>query len=798
MSFLRIKRSFTEFIFGNKEIEQVKACKSVDEALSSMAQREPLKSDVFVKREADEISYLEALDDAYHEPGTLDVRRSVKHGLGSALQLFAVSFTPAGHDIIRDTQSPVLEALPLLEPLDTFNDLAAIPYTPLLLSTSVFEDSSNIDASAARYTPALTCSTPDLSSPTSDVSTVSFPDRCSVKIQDFELLEFLSKGSSGQVYLARDNVSSKNVALKVIRKVVGVWDHPFVKQILIEEKKIMESLQGLDWFVQLEASWHDTNNIYLAMMYYPTDIESEIIRCRKFSADRARFYMVEMIIALDELHKRGIVHRDVKAANILIRVDGHIALADFGLAKDFGSKPTVAERSYQPYWPFKADDDVLKAPRRSPAELTFVSNDWCGSEMEMAPEIVRRNYYSFGVDYWSASVTLYAMVTGRHPWDEEEDVAMQILKDDVGFADEDDVSDECKDFLCQMLEKDPAGRLRIGLDMTSHPYFTGVDWEAMRNRTVLPPWVPDFVKGHHFFEDWGTIEYFVPGSALTKDEEAVLPGFVYTSTDLQCNASEDESLNSLVSSDPQHTFPEELFNYLFASAEEDGLDEEELWTIDIEEDNFDDARPVNVVAAHFPIISTPESHTHMLPSFHSGSIFDLVESESPTEPELPAVVRSSQPAFFHGPELVVVQMENASETVERAESSIESELFESSSLPATPLAAASSESPTKPRIRFCPPILLKSKAEPIVNVDYTTVISVPESLVKTAGSSIILDSPASRLPRFATLPTVELSVDCARPFFRPVVEPVFGCTEPTLEPTPFPRNWNESLKQFRG
>ena len=370
--------------------------------------------------------------------------------------------------------------------------------------------------------------------------------------------------------------------------------------------------------------------------------------------------------------------------------------------------------------------------------------------------------------------------TAQHPWDDEEDVAMQILKDDIGFADEDDVSDECKDFLCQMLEKDPAGRLRIGLDMTSHPYFAGMyalfiflhslfadhtrrDWEAMRNRTVLPPWVPDFVKGHHFFEDWGTIEHFVPGNALSKDEEAVLPGFVYTSPDLQCITSEDESLDSSISSDPQHTFPEELFNYLFASAEEDDLDEEELWTIDIEEDNFEDARPVNVVTVHFPIISTPESHTHMLPSFHSGSIFDLVESESPTEPEL---------------------LENASETVERTESSIvESELFESPSLPATPLATASSESPTKPRIRFCPPILLKSKAEPIVNVDCTTVISVPESLVKTAGSCIILDSPVSRLPQFATLPTAELTVDCARPFFRPVVEPVFECAEPTLEPT---------------
>jgi serine/threonine protein kinase len=76
------------------------------------------------------------------------------------------------------------------------------------------------------------------------------------------------------------------------------------------------------------------------------------------------------------------------------------------------SRPTVAERSYQPYWPVKTDDNVFEAPR-SPKELAFVSKDWRGSEMEMAPEILRHDYYSFGVDYWSAGVTLYAMVTGR-------------------------------------------------------------------------------------------------------------------------------------------------------------------------------------------------------------------------------------------------------------------------------------------------------------------------------------------------------------------------------------------------
>lgn len=292
----------------------------------------------------------------------------------------------------------------------------------------------------------------------------------------------------------------------------------------------------------------------------------------------------------------------------------------------------------------------------------------------------------------------------------------------------------------------------------------------MRNRAVSPPWVPDFVKGHHFFEDWGTIEHFVPGSALSEVEEAVLPGFVYTSPHLQCNDIEDESLNHSISSDPQHTFPEELFGYLFASAKEDDLDEEELWTIDIEDD-FDDSRPVNMVEVHSPIISTPESHVHMLPSFHSGStLLDLIKSGGSTEPELPAIC--------HGPKPVAAQLEHVSETVEGAKSSVvEPELVESSNFHAIPLT--SSESPTEPRIRFCPPIVLKSKTEPIVNIDHTSVISTPESR-----SSIVLDSPVSRLLRFATLPNVELTVNCPRPsFFRPVIEPVFECAEPTLKPT---------------
>ena len=363
-----------------------------------------------------------------------------------------------------------------------------------------------------------------------------------------------------------------------------------------------------------------------------------------------------------------------------------------------------------------------------------------------------------------------------------------------------------------MLKKDPAERIRIGLDMTSHPYFAGVyaffifsrailadyirsDWEAMRNRTVLPPWVPDFVKGHHFFEDWGTIEHFVPGSAPSKDDEAALPDFAYTSHGMQYNDLKDtldctspnlgrntseESLNGSFPSDPQQGFAEDLFGHLFASAYEDDLNEdEELWTFD----NSDDHLPVNVVKVHSPTVSTPDSHTHILSSFHSGSsLLDLVESECLTEPE--PVTQTSQPVICHTPKPVAVQAEHNAEAalepiIERTESNaaVEDaapELTKFSSL-------TSSGSLVEPLVQFSPPVT--SQAEPVV--DHTNVITVPESTVEISRSNVILRSPVPRLLQFATLPSAELAVDFTRPTpFQAVLEPLLECPEPTFEPTP--------------
>jgi serine/threonine protein kinase len=89
-------------------------------------------------------------------------------------------------------------------------------------------------------------------------------------------------------------------------------------------------------------------------------------------------------------------------------------LADFGLAKDFQEVPSRDERVYQPYWPYLPTDIPSPAtPYRSPSELVFVVNGFCGTPVHMAPEIFLAQPHSFGIDFWAAAITLFIMLTGR-------------------------------------------------------------------------------------------------------------------------------------------------------------------------------------------------------------------------------------------------------------------------------------------------------------------------------------------------------------------------------------------------
>ena len=104
-----------------------------------------------------------------------------------------------------------------------------------------------------------------------------------------------------------------------------------------------------------------------------------------FTENQAKFYMAEIVLALEHLHKKGVVYRDLKPENIMLDMGGHVKISDFGLAK-LGI----------------ASNDLMKTK--------------CGTYEYLAPEIIEGKKYTKAVDWWALGCVFYQMLAGKHPF----------------------------------------------------------------------------------------------------------------------------------------------------------------------------------------------------------------------------------------------------------------------------------------------------------------------------------------------------------------------------------------------
>jgi serine/threonine protein kinase len=153
----------------------------------------------------------------------------------------------------------------------------------------------------------------------------------------------------------------------------------------------------------------------------------------RFEEDRAKFYILQIILGLDFLHKNKYVYRDLKPENVLMDADGYICLSDFELAIKLDSKH--------------------QTPNRGAA-------DYC------APEIINGNSPTFDADFWSVGILTYEMIVGFPPFYtgnsqntamfeniKEKEVYLDVKKHGI------EMSAECTDFIQKLLQKDPTQRL---------------------------------------------------------------------------------------------------------------------------------------------------------------------------------------------------------------------------------------------------------------------------------------------------------------------------------------------------
>jgi serine/threonine protein kinase len=344
---------------------------------------------------------------------------------------------------------------------------------------------------------------------------------------DFKLVRRVGGGDIGTVYLCRLRAAAPDdevpdspclYAMKVVdrrlvarkrkleraaaeRRILRLLDHPFLPTLFAD----FDAAPRFSCVVTEFCPGGDLHSLRHRMP------------ARRFPLASARFYAAEVLLALEYLHMMGVVYRDLKPENVLIRADGHIMLTDFDLSLESTSSPSLE-------LPTAVDDDEeeqssgsscfplvrFRRRRRRCAPATpprFVaepvsarSSSFVGTHEYVAPEVAGGGPHGAAVDWWAYGVFLYELLHGRTPFAgaTNEDTLRNIVRAPLAFpaasSTGNGISTEmaaARDLIARLLVKDPAARLgsvRGAADVKVNPFFRNLNFALLRSSR--PPVVP--------------------------------------------------------------------------------------------------------------------------------------------------------------------------------------------------------------------------------------------------------------------------------------------------------------------
>ncbi|XP_022954503.1 protein kinase PINOID-like [Cucurbita moschata] len=358
--------------------------------------------------------------------------------------------------------------------------------------------------------------------------------------RDFRLLRRIGAGDIGTVYLCQlrkltdggyddEDDDSCLYAMKVVdkealelkkkvqraemeRKILKMLDHPFLPTLYAEFEAshfsciVMEFCSGGD----LHSLRHKQPR-------------------KRFSLSSARFYAAEVLVALEYLHMLGIIYRDLKPENVLVRSDGHIMLSDFDLSLCSDATPAVESPDSSPNSAFPDAMAYPKSNRTPTASAATTSPFSCfynrlfrsrkvqtltpnwlfvaepvsarscsfvGTHEYVSPEVAAGGSHGNAVDWWAFGVFLYELIFGRTPFaaSSNETTLRNIIKKPLTFPTAETsgvLEHHARDLISGLLNKDPTRRLgskRGSADIKKHPFFKGLNFALIRSLT--PPEVP--------------------------------------------------------------------------------------------------------------------------------------------------------------------------------------------------------------------------------------------------------------------------------------------------------------------
>ena len=326
----------------------------------------------------------------------------------------------------------------------------------------------------------------------------------------FELLKVIGQGSYGKVFLVKKTTGSDTgslYAMKVLKKAtLKIRDRMRTKT----ERDILTEVEH-PFIVKLHYAFQTEGKLYLVLDFKRGgDLFTRISKEHNWTLKEqdVRIYIAELVLALEHLHKLGIIYRDLKPENLLLDSDGHIALTDFGLSKE------------------NLDDRK--------------SYSVCGTWEYMAPEVLCGKGYNYSVDWWSLGVLMYEMLVGVCPFEggNKSQTMHNVMKKQIIYPDS--LSRDSVSLLKGFLRRDPTKRFgsqeQGAEEIKKHSFFHSINWDILIQKKISPPFKPTIVPDLTFnFESTFTNKPVLdsPATPPSATAHVLFRGFSYVAPTLQ-------------------------------------------------------------------------------------------------------------------------------------------------------------------------------------------------------------------------------------------------------------------------
>lgn len=292
-----------------------------------------------------------------------------------------------------------------------------------------------------------------------------------ITFASFDIIECLGSGTFGKVFKVKLKHTGEIYAMKIINKKFLIKNQQL--RYAVTECNVLKQAQH-PFIITLHYAFQTPDHLYMILDYCPGGDFSYHIVKNLFEEDEARFFVAELILAIEHLHNLDIIYRDLKPENILIDSDGHIRLADFGLAKEHVSDNKIAQ-------------------------------SFCGSPAYLSPEMVNRRGVGKAADIYGVGAVLYEMISGTPPFYAHDLSTMYKNISTNNLMLPDYFSEELKDLLKvswknfvynfiliyvqKLLNRDPKTRLGVNNkdEIKYHEFFAEIDWDLLYRRQLTPP-----------------------------------------------------------------------------------------------------------------------------------------------------------------------------------------------------------------------------------------------------------------------------------------------------------------------